>query len=141
MCWINKKTHGVKSVLYLRGNLMFMKEVKLLKQRAETLGSCFWVGSVRFLSIRLFGPQKTRRSTRGSKCSATRSTAASARCRDASRTERGAPRCRTPTCWPWGASRFCPTPGSCTAGTRSTTRRWRAAPASPGSSVSLSCFS
>lgn len=72
-----------------------------------------------------------------SRFSATRSTAASAPCSDASRVERGGRGCRTPTCSPWGASRRCPTPGWCTAETRSATQRWRATPASPGSSVSV----
>lgn len=72
-----------------------------------------------------------------SKCSATPSIAASAPCRGASWRERGPLGCRTPTCWRWGESELCPTPGWCTAGTRSATRLWRAAQSSPGSSVSL----
>lgn len=72
----------------------------------------------------------------GWKCSATPSTAASAPCRGASWSGPGPRACRTPTCWPWGASELCPTPGWCTAGTRSATRLWRTAQSSPGSSVS-----
>lgn len=86
---------------------------------------------------RVFSSQTTWLSVRASKCSATRSTAAFAPCRDASRMERGGRCCRTPTCWLWAPSRLCPPPAWCTAGTPSTTRRWRAAPASPGSSVSV----
>lgn len=76
---------------------------------------------------------------RASKYSVTPSTAASAPSRGASKTVRETPGCRTPTCWPWGESRRCPAPGWCTAGTPSTIRRWRVAPASPGSSVSAVC--
>lgn len=71
-----------------------------------------------------------------SKCSVTLSTAASARCRDASKMEREGHRCRILTWSRWVGSERHPAPDWCTAETPSTTPRWRAAPASPGSLVS-----
>lgn len=92
------------------------------RSRPDANGLCFG-------QVTCWGPM-------GWKCSATPSTAASAPCRGASWSGPGPRACRTPTCWPWGASELCPTPGWCTAGTRSATRLWRAAQSSPGSSVS-----
>lgn len=105
-------------------------------RKGSTRSVCCWRSRSRLGTLTVSVCQMTWWGPTVSKCSATRSTAAFAPCRGASWTARGPRGCRIPTCWPWGVSKLCPTPGWCTAGTRSATRRWRAAQSSPGSSVS-----
>lgn len=135
--WGKKRVFGMRhqsiKVLTLSAVMLlhYSAACVFLKARSEV--------TMQILSGHFFSavsPQTSCRSGRLSRFSATHSTAASAPCRDASRMEPEAPHCRTHTSWPSGPSRFCPTSGWCTAGTPSTTRHWRAAPVSPGSSVS-----
>lgn len=90
-----------------RFQIIVGSSVSALKAPLFSKGGCL----VDMSFVLLISSHKTWWRLMALKYSATRSTAAFAPCRGASRMEQGAPGCRTPNYWPWVGSRCCPTPG------------------------------